>query len=94
MTPSKPTSTGHSSSDSELTGSSTAQTPTNSAESILAELKSNPQSSRDVGSIKHLYKQLRLLKEIHQITFAAHIHILDLLHEAWSCGFNDRNTIK
>lgn len=66
MTPSQPTSTGHSSSDSELTGSSTAQTPTNSAESISNVSESNPASTQNESGVNPFFDRYEEWRKEHQ----------------------------
>ena len=90
MTPSKPTSTGHSSSDSDTIGLSTDQTPTSNAENISNESESNPQSGRKGGDIKYLFDKVRNLKTIDNLDFADRLALSDIIREAWTCGFKDR----
>jgi hypothetical protein len=66
MTPSQPTSTGHSSSDSELTGSSTAQTPTSNAESISNVSESNPASTQNESGVNPFFDRYEEWRKEHQ----------------------------
>ena len=95
MTPSQPTSTGHSSSDSELTGSSTAQTPTNSAESISNVSESNPASTHEVGSIQPLLDRLREIRHNYNIDMPleASLKLIDLVADSYKKGGKDQYEI-
>ena len=90
MTQSQPTSTGHSSSDSDTIGLSTDQTPTSNAENISNESESNPASGRDPGDIKYLFDKVRDLKTIDNLDFADRLALSVIIYEAWTCGFKDR----
>ena len=93
MTPSKPTSIGISSKDSDIIGSSTDLTPMTNAENTSNGSESNPQSGRDAGDIKYLYDKLRQLDTIKNVSFFDRMMISDIIWEAWYCGFNDRDTL-
>lgn len=90
MTQSQPTSTGHSSSDSNTIGLSTDQTPMTNAATILNESESNPAYGRKGGDIKYLFDKVRDLKTIDNLDFADRLALSDIIHEAWTCGFKDR----
>ena len=67
MTPSKPTSTGHSSSDSEPTGSSTVQTQTSNAKTTSNESKSNPASIQsDESGVSPFFDRYEEWRKEHQ----------------------------
>ncbi len=67
MTPSQPTSTGHSSSDSEPTGSSTAQTLTSNVETTSNESESNPASThKDESGLMALFNRYEQWRKEHQ----------------------------
>ena len=90
MTPSKPISTGHSSSDSDTIGLSTDQTQMTNAEPISNGSESNPASGREYSDIKHLFEKISALQSINNLDFADRLAISDIIWEAWYCGFNDR----
>jgi len=95
MTPSQPTSTGHSSSDSEPTGSSTAQTPTSNVESISNVSESNPASTHEVGSIQPLLDRLREIRHSYNIDMPleASLKLIDLVADSYKKGGRDQYEI-
>lgn len=95
MTPSQPTSTGHSSSDSEPIGSSTAQTPTNSAANISNVSESNPASGREPGSIQPLLDRLREIRHSYNIDMPleASLKLIDLVADSYKKGGKDQYEI-
>jgi hypothetical protein len=67
MTPSKPTSTGHSSSDSEPIGSSTVQTQTSNVETTSNESESNPASTQsDESGVTAFFNRYEEWRKEHQ----------------------------
>ena len=93
MTPSKPTSTGHSSNDSDTIGSSTDQTPMTNAETISNESESSQLSNREAGDITYLLAKLREIREKENISFYNNLALTDLIAEAWRCGFKDGHNL-
>lgn len=95
MTPSQPTSTGHSSSDSEPIGSSTAQTQTNSAANISNVSESNPASGLEVGSIQPLLDRLREIRHNYNIEMPleASLKLIDLVADSYKKGGRDQYEI-
>ena len=96
MTPSKPTSTGVSSSDSKPTGSSTDQTPTNSAQNTSSESESNQQSNQPDGLVTPQFKKMREILTKHEVKlpFMAEFELIELIYETWNVGFNERSKMQ
>ena len=95
MTESKSTSTGHSSSGSELTGLSTDQTPTSNAQTTSSASKSNPQSTQPDDELTDIFKRMRDIIDEHnvELPFMAHYDLLQLLYDAYKVGFNEYKRI-
>jgi len=92
MTQSKPTSTGALSSGSELTGSSTDQTPTSSAQTTSKESESNHRSIPAEGYLPPHFAKLRSIMEQHKVElpFKAEIELIELIYDVWTAGFKER----
>ena len=95
MKPSKSKSTGASLNGSEPTGSSTDQTPTNSAVNTSSESESNQQSIQPDGLVTPRFRKMREILIKHQIKlpFMCEYELIELIYETWNAGFNERNNM-